>query len=163
MLWLYVTALLPVTLLVLVWLSDRAVTALPRPVFSPVGKTVLLVDDDPKICQVTARKLQRHGFMVLVAADAETALKIAKSHPGHIDLLIADVLMPGMSGPLLAEYLLAIRPLTPILFISGVAHEETLPQQTSPKMAFLGKPFTAERLTQTVHHVLDARRSARLA
>jgi two-component system cell cycle sensor histidine kinase/response regulator CckA len=155
MLWLYLAALLPVALLVLMWLYNLVVGALPKPVFTPVGKTVLLVDDDTKIGEMTGRKLQRRGYVVLIAADGETALKIAEAHPGNIDLLIADVLMPGMSGPLLAEYLQAIRPLTPVLFISGVAGEDTLPQRTKPGIEFLGKPFTVERLTQKVSQVLQ--------
>jgi two-component system cell cycle sensor histidine kinase/response regulator CckA len=155
MLWLYLTALLPVALLALVLLYQLAVRSLPRRVWKPSGKTILLVDDDAKICAVTGRKLQRYGFMVLAASDGETAVKIAKDYPHHIDLLITDVLMPGMSGPFLADYLLTLRPLTPVLFISGLAQEEGVPQTTRPGIEFLGKPFTTETLTHKVQQLLE--------
>jgi DNA-binding NtrC family response regulator len=155
MMWLYLAGLLPVAFVLLLLLYEITVATLPRPVFNPAGKTVLLVDDDTRVCAITAKNLQRHGFMVLSAADGETALNIAKAHPGQIDLLLTDVLMPGMSGPLLAEYLQTIRPLTPVLFISGVAEGDTLPSQHMPRIEFLGKPFTVETLRRKVCHVIE--------
>jgi two-component system cell cycle sensor histidine kinase/response regulator CckA len=155
MLWLYLTALLPVALLLFLALYDSIVAALPRHPFTAVGKTILLVDDDPKVGKATGRNLKLRGFAVLLAADGETAVKIVKSYPHHIDLLITDIIMPGMSGPLLVEQVLAVRPLTPILFISGLADQNSLPQRIEERMAFLEKPFSAETLTQEVRHLLQ--------
>jgi two-component system cell cycle sensor histidine kinase/response regulator CckA len=155
MMWLYLAGLLPVAFVLLLLLYEITAARLPRPVFNPASKTVLLVDDDTRVCEITAKNLQRRGFMVLSAADGESALNIAKAHPGQIDLLLTDVLMPGMSGPLLAEYLLTIRPLTPVLFISGVAEGDTLPKRHMPRIEFLGKPFTVETLTRKVTHVIE--------
>jgi len=154
-LWLYLTALLPVILLVLLFLYHLVVASLPRERFTPIGKTILLVDDDPKSCQVTGRKLVQHGFLVLLATDGETALRIAKAYPHKIDALITDIIMPGMSGPLLAEQLLTVRPLTPVLFISGLAEEDSVPQRTQEGMGFLTKPFSIETLSHKVRHILE--------
>jgi len=160
MLWLYLAALLPIALLLGVFLSEEIMASVPKAAFTPVRRAVLLVDDDPKLCQVTARNLQRRGFAVLVAPDGETALRMAKTHPGRIDLLISDVIMPGISGVLLAEQFQAIRPLTPVLFISGIAEGGTLPRRDYPTLAFLGKPFTEETLRQKIGQVLAVSLSA---
>jgi two-component system cell cycle sensor histidine kinase/response regulator CckA len=156
MLWLYLTGLLPVALLLVVFLYDAVISARPKTSFTPEGKAVLLVDDDTKVCEITGRNLQQHGFAVLVAGDGESALRLAKTYPGRIDLLISDVLMPGMSGPLLAEQLQTIRPLTPVLFISGIAEAETLPHRKEPAVEFLAKPFTSDMLARKVGQVLGA-------
>jgi two-component system, cell cycle sensor histidine kinase and response regulator CckA len=157
MLWLYLTALLPVVFLLVVFLNDVRRVRLPKPIFTPLGKTILLVDDDPKMCDITGRKLKGQGFTVLVAPDGETALKLAQAHPGPIDLLVTDVIMPGMSGPLLAKYLQDIQPLTPVLYISGMADVETLTRETEPRIEFLVKPFTGDTLARKIGHVLGAR------
>jgi two-component system cell cycle sensor histidine kinase/response regulator CckA len=156
MLWLYLTGLVPVGLLLVLFLFDLVTRRLPKPAFTPLGKTILFVDDDPRVCQSTGRKLQQQGFTVLVAADGETALHLARAHPSHIDLLVTDVIMPGMSGPLLAHYLQTLQPLTPVLFISGVAEGDGLTKQTEPRIDFLSKPFTGETLTRKIGQVLGA-------
>jgi CheY-like chemotaxis protein len=160
MLWLYLMALLPVALLLGLFLSEEIMACVPKAAFTPLRRAVLLVDDDPKLCQITARNLQRRGFAVLVAADGETALRMAKTHPGRIDLLISDVIMPGMSGPLLAEQFQTMRPRTPVLLISGIVEGETLPRRAYPTVAYLGKPFTEEMLGQKIGQVLAVSLSA---
>ena len=74
--------------------------------------TVLVVDDVPAVCELTATILERQGYRLLKAHGADEALRIAASHAGEIDLLLTDVLMPGMNGRTLAERIRAIRPET---------------------------------------------------
>ncbi len=122
-------------------------------------ETVLLVDDEPTVRDFAARVLADHGYTVLKAPDAETAFALALAHPGPIELLVTDVIMPRVSGPELAERLVAERPGIRVLYISGYAenrlgHSLTL----SAEMVYLPKPFTTEALAQAVHDTLGTGR-----
>jgi PAS domain S-box-containing protein len=116
------------------------------------GRTILLVEDEEPVRRVAARCLERAGYRVLAVADGEDALRIAAATP-QIDLLLTDVVMPGMSGPRLADHLRAARPALPVLFISGFSRD--LPEWLAPPPgALLQKPFTPERLVARVAEAL---------
>jgi two-component system, cell cycle sensor histidine kinase and response regulator CckA len=121
-------------------------------------ETVLLVEDEPSIRAVASRVLAGRGYTVLSAAHGDDALRVARAHPGDIDLLLTDVVMPGMSGSTLARDLMAERPGLRVLYMSGytdadIVHHGVL----DPGTMFLEKPFTPQVLARHVRDALDAR------
>jgi two-component system cell cycle sensor histidine kinase/response regulator CckA len=156
MFWLYFIALFPVVSLLFLFLYDLAVSG-PS---DSVPRTILLVDDDRKVCELIGKRLKQRGFTVLSVMDGETALIVADAYAQQIDLLIADVVMPRMSGPQLAERVKATRPNMPVLFMSGLVREASIPQWSAPGAAFLEKPVQFETLMETMSHLLESRRCA---
>ena len=117
--------------------------------------TVLLVDDEPAVRRATHRMLERAGFAVIDAPNGEEALRIARAHPGPIDLLVTDVVMPLMGGPELAGHLARERPDTPVLFLSGYSEENAFPGgRGGTDGRFLHKPFTLETLMEAAGRLL---------
>ena len=119
-------------------------------------ETVLLVEDDPVVRQLVAEILETNGYTVLQAADGPSVLELARRHSGPIDLLVTDVVMPGMSGPEVAHSVTAMRPGTLVLYMSGytdsaIGHHGVL----EPGIAFLQKPFSTDDLTCKVRTLLD--------
>jgi hypothetical protein len=124
----------------------------------PASGTILLVEDEPIVRALIRAVLERSGYAVLEAADGPAALAIAEDHP-QIDLLLADVVMPGMTGLELARRLTGKRRGLPIVLMSGYA-EEGLPPSASAdnEMGFVAKPFTTESLEGAVREALDRAR-----
>ena len=124
-------------------------------------ETVLLVEDEESVRNLTRRVLEHHGYTVLSAPNGESALELSRAHAASIDLLLTDVVMPGMSGPRLAEVLLPERARLRCIFMSGYA-ATTLEQRILLRSdaAFLQKPFTATELMGMVRDVLDGRASS---
>jgi two-component system cell cycle sensor histidine kinase/response regulator CckA len=121
------------------------------------GEVVLLVEDQPEVRQVARRMLQLQGYQVLEARDGPEALEVQTRHVGPIDILITDVIMPGMSGRHLAEQLTALRPGLPVLFLSGHTGDAVLSRGVREEsVAFLAKPFSADDLARKVREVLDS-------
>jgi len=119
------------------------------------GETILLVDDEPAVRSITARLLRQMGYEVIEAADGSEALA-AFAREG-IDLLVTDVVLPGLSGPELAARCLARHPGLPVLMISGYARESLAGEGRGvSSAAFLSKPFTREALGQRIRELLDA-------
>jgi two-component system, cell cycle sensor histidine kinase and response regulator CckA len=127
-------------------------SALPRG-----NETVLLVEDDAAVRRVATRILQSLGYQVLEAAGGRDAL-VPLADPGvHVDLLLTDVVMPGMSGRTVAERALQLRPQLKILFASGYTDDMILQQRLLEEGARLvQKPLTPEGLARRVRDVLDA-------
>jgi len=119
--------------------------------------TILLVEDEKGVRDLIRSMLIQRGYKVLSAGDFEVALKIARSHPASIDLLIADVVMPGLNGPELARRLRALRPNLSVLFMSGFVREAALESKTLPNAGFLAKPFPPEALVGKVEEILEKR------
>jgi two-component system cell cycle sensor histidine kinase/response regulator CckA len=120
------------------------------------GETLLVVEDEDALRDVAGRILSGAGYRVLAADGGRQALEVAASHEGVIDLLVSDVVMPGMLGKELAERLVDIRPDTRVLYMSGYAQPVLASQGTlDPGVALLEKPFTAADLLSAVRRRLD--------
>lgn len=142
---------------------EDAAEPLDRLESSPIAcdgcETVLLVEDEESVRQLVRETLESRGYKVLEADDGESALEIAAAHQGPIDMLVTDVVMPGMSGRDLAGKLAESRPDTVVLYLSGytedtIVHEGVLQSGT----AFLQKPFTLQTLSRKVREVLRRER-----
>jgi CheY-like chemotaxis protein len=113
--------------------------------------TVLVVDDEPDVRKLVAAIIGTLGYTVLTADSGEHALAMQENLGSRIDLLIADVVAPGMSGPLLAERLTARQPGLKILYISGYDHSHVVQRYVLDKgCRLLSKPFTATQLVLEV-------------
>jgi CheY-like chemotaxis protein len=135
-------------------LEEHDATPLAAPAHG--DESILLVEDELIVRQLVAEILQANGYTVLQAADGPSALELLRRHSGPIELLVTDVVMPGMSGPEVANAVCAMRPGTQVLYISGytdsaIGHHGVL----EPGIAFLQKPFSADDLTRKVRGLLD--------
>ena len=120
------------------------------------GGTVLLVEDDDAVREFTVAALGGTGWTVLAAAGPAEALAIAARESQHIDLLLTDVVMPGMSGGMLADTLTAMRPELRVLFVSGYSEEDVMGRGgLAPGRAILQKPFTPADLRRSVRQLLQ--------
>jgi signal transduction histidine kinase len=118
--------------------------------------TILVVEDDRRVRELAARVLTQQGYQVVAAADADAALQEAATRLPEIDLLLTDIVMPGMNGFALAERLLSIRPGLRVIFMSGFAgrSQEELARHGNPEI--LPKPFTPAALARRVREALNA-------
>ena len=124
-------------------------------------ETVLLVEDEESVRELVRLTLASRGYKVLEAEDGEAGLRIAGACQEHIDILITDVVMPGMGGRELAKNLVALRPTMAVLFLSGYTEDAVIAQGApGPASAFLQKPFTLQNLARKVREVLRARPAA---
>ena len=129
----------------------------PRaPATDVVTATILLVEDEDAVRTVGVRTLRRAGHTVFEAAGGIDALAIYDRHGEEIDLLVTDVVMPEMRGPVLAERLVARRPGLPVLFVSGYSDTGPDSMRGIAHAKFLDKPFTPARLTAAVAELLAA-------
>ena len=130
--------------------------AAPEPPSPTHGvETVLLVEDEPMVLDLGSRVLRSHGYRVLVASNAAEALQVAREHAGTIDLLLTDVVMPGLPGPELAARLETVTPGLRVLYVSGYADDSVARLGAEEGISFLAKPFTGEALAARVREVLD--------
>jgi len=121
------------------------------------AETVLVVEDAAAVRMVTRQVLERYGYTVLEAPNGETALRLAAKHHGPIQLLLTDVVMPGLSGRQLAEQLAQLRAEMKVLYVSGYADNAIVHHGILDSgVAYLQKPFTPETLARRVRDVLDA-------
>jgi CheY-like chemotaxis protein len=119
-------------------------------------ETILIVEDADGLRQLVSRVLQRQGYAVLEAANANEALAVL-DHAPSVDLVLTDVVMPGASGPELTQLIVAQRPTIRVIYMSGytddtISHHGVL----KPGVAFLHKPFTSEALGRKIREVLEA-------
>jgi CheY-like chemotaxis protein len=125
------------------------------------GETVLLAEDDKRVRSICRSILASHGYTVLAASSGEEALALAGRHDGLIHLLVTDIVMPGLSGREAANRLLAARPGTRVLYISGYTGDDLGVADTSAAgRGFLAKPFTREAFLVKVRALLDAQAPA---
>jgi two-component system cell cycle sensor histidine kinase/response regulator CckA len=142
--------------------TDEPLPAAARPLTpeSPTvgSELVLLVEDDSAVRGLVARALKRHGYRVIEAATGKQALALAETVQEHIDLILSDVVMPGMQGPELVAQLKVTRPRSRVLYMSGYpADAFSLEKEgTDSPVEWLRKPFTTGRLLQKVRELLDA-------
>lgn len=116
--------------------------------------TVLVVEDEPAVRSLMTRILRQRGYTPLEAANGRQALEIANAFSGIIDLLITDVIMPGMSGGELAAQLDKIRPGIKALFISGYGESSIARHVAINSEAILRKPFTIQSLENKMRRLL---------
>ncbi len=119
------------------------------------SETILLVEDEEMVRSLAQVLLERNGYTVLAARNGTDALRMVEQGTRMIHLLLTDVVMPGMNGPALAERILAIRPATKVLYMSGYTGRELTSAaawETGP--AILQKPFTPQSLAHKVHEML---------
>ena len=118
---------------------------------------ILIAEDEPLVREAAARMLQRHGYRVLLAADCEQAVQMFQHSQGVIQLLLADVVMPRMSGRDLATQLKAAKPELKILLMSGYTADVVARQRgLEPGTSIIAKPFTMRTLLARVRDLLDA-------
>lgn len=130
----------------------------PTPATQPRAgtHTVLVVEDEEGLRVLAKRLLQRQGYTVLVAADADEAIRLFEQN-ASIDVLLTDVVMPGASGPDLTRQLVEQRPALKVIYMSGYTEEAIVQHGVlKPGIAFLHKPFTSETLGRKIREVLDA-------
>ena len=119
-------------------------------------ETILLVENDAVVRRLMRTALERYGYTILDAGDADRASAIENGFPGAIHLLVSDMIMPGVSGPDLAQRIVQRRPAIKVLFVSGYATRETIERGVSSRNAsFLSKPFSPMRLARKVRERLD--------
>ncbi|MEW6721587.1 MAG: ATP-binding protein [Thermodesulfobacteriota bacterium] len=127
-------------------------------------KTILLVEDEDMVRELAVEIFKGSGYNVLDAPNGPSALEIVGRHEGRIDLLVTDLVMPGMNGIELAEKVVDARPGTPVLYMSGYAEDaKKLFARMAPGRAFLQKPITPRLLSRKAREVLNAREGASTA
>jgi CheY-like chemotaxis protein len=110
-------------------------------------KTILVVDDEPEIRKLVSAMVTQFGYAVLTADSGEHAMTLYRNHKAPMEMLITDVVAPGMSGPMLADKLTAIQPDLKVLYISGYDNTHVVQKYVVEKgHALLPKPFTMEEL-----------------
>jgi CheY-like chemotaxis protein len=118
-------------------------------------ETVLLVEDEESVRQLVRETLAAKGYRVVEADNGESGVAVAAKHQGKIDLVITDVVMPGMGGRELVKQLAQTRPETKVLYLSGYTEDAIVSEGTIESgAAFLQKPFTLQNLARKVREVL---------
>jgi signal transduction histidine kinase len=138
--------------------DEAASDAEPRTIGSHRGgtETVLVVEDEPSVRKLTCHALRKFGYHVLEAANGAEALALCERRGEAVPLLVTDVVMPGMSGPQLAQSLKPLHPEMRVLYTSGYADAAVVRHGAlSDTIAVLQKPFTASELARRVRDVLD--------
>src|SRR5262249_4447783 len=139
---------------------DKEITVprVPAPVpESTAGtETAVVAEEDAMVRALVRVTLEAGGYTVLEASSGEAAIELCRRHPGPIDLLVTDMVMPGMGGRALAERLTALRPELRVLYVSGYAEAEVF-DDADPEAAtsFVQKPFTPEELAIRVRALID--------
>ena len=119
-------------------------------------KTVLVVDDEPEIRKLVGAMVSQFGYNVLTADSGDHALTMYKNHKAPIELLITDVVAPGMSGPMLADKLSALQPDLKVLYISGYDNTHVVQKYVVERgHMLLPKPFTMEELQAKMAQLLQ--------
>lgn len=121
-------------------------------------ETILVVEDEPDLRELTRVFLEGYGYRVLSASDADEAIRMAESFAEPIDLLLTDVIMPGMSGRQLAERIVKQRPKTRIVYMTGYTDDMVVQHKVlEPGVQLLQKPFTKRELAGKVRATLDGK------
>src|SRR5438874_10347504 len=119
-------------------------------------KSVLVVDDVPEIRKLVTAMLTRSGYHVLTADTGENAIRLFKNNT-NTDLLLTDVVAPGMSGPMIADEISALKPDIKVLFMSGYDGTQVVQHYVVDKgYALIVKPFTMEQLSAKILEVLGS-------
>lgn len=138
--------------------TEELVPTQPPPSEAGGCETVLLVEDEESVRELVKLTLVARGYKVMEAENGECGLQMAQSFKDNIDILITDVMMPGIGGRELAKKLSEIRPGISVLYLSGYTEDAVVTRGTAgPAVAFLQKPFTLQNLAKKVREVLRAK------
>jgi len=120
-------------------------------------ETILVVEDDTTVRDLVQMVLRKHGYTVLIAPNSQTALNLVAEYSGHIHLLLADIVMPGLNGKDLTDAAIQLRPGLKIMFMSGY-NETTLARHgiLASNIELMPKPFSTKTLIQKIRIVLDS-------
>ena len=122
---------------------------------SPGRGTILVVEDEELVRSVLVEALENEGYETLTAATGAEALELADLYVGPIDLVLSDVVLPGITGPVVARALAGTRPEARILFMSGYTEAIILDQGVEGSAPFLVKPFSMQQLYERIEEVLE--------
>ena len=135
--------------------EDR--TEPPKVHTRPPTGTVLVIEDEEPLRSLVHTVLETAGYKVLAAPNGREALLLSRDYPGHIDLVLTDVVMPGMSGPQVVEELRGDRNHPIVLFMSGYDRDLMDQRTVCGDVNFLPKPFTPQALLFRISELLGAR------
>lgn len=141
--------------------STMEETGTAAPTTDAGRETILLVEDEESVRSLIGAVLRRQGYRVLDAADAVEARALFATHNRTVDLLLTDVVMPGMNGPALAQHLVGCRSDLRVLFISGYSYGGSPLDDGNPNAGFLSKPFSASVLVSKVREMLGSSAAVR--
>lgn len=117
-------------------------------------QTILLVEDEEMVRELMCEVLEMDGYEVLSCAHPEEGIEVCRRHAGQIDLLLTDVVMPGMNGREMANRILDILPALRVVFMSGYTEHALLHNgQVDPHLEYLQKPFSLQTLAKKLAHV----------
>ncbi len=143
-------------------LADAGPAPASAPAAAPTAvegsETILLVEDEAGLRALARRILERHGYSVLACSDGHEALAVAGTHAGCIDVVLTDMVMPGMNGRAMADALRTTRPSTPVVYMSGYTEDDAMLHGTLEAGAsYIQKPFAPSELLRVVRATLDVR------
>jgi len=142
--------------------AEGEIAAPARPPAAGTSETILVVEDEPTVRDIIARTLRKQGYTVLQAADGPAALELAGRRQVPLSLVIADVVMPGMSGGRLAARLAERWPHVPVLFTSGYTGFDAVSRGLLDQgRDFIQKPLDPDVLAEKVREILEARKAGR--
>jgi CheY-like chemotaxis protein len=120
-------------------------------------KTILVVDDEPEIRKLVSAMVTQFGYTALTADSGDHALTMYRNLKAPVEMLITDVVAPGMSGPMLADKLSAMQPDLKVLYISGYDNTHVVQSYVVERgHLLLSKPFTMDELKEKMSHLLGA-------
>jgi len=123
---------------------------------SAAGRTILVLDDEADVRKMVAAMLTSNGYKVLTAENGDNAIKAFKKSKQPIDLLLLDVVSPGLSGPMVADRIAELQPGLRVLFMSGYGSTNVVQRYVVEKgYALLPKPFTEPQLAKKVREALE--------
>jgi len=123
--------------------------------------TVLVVDDEPDVLRLIQSILTEDGYEVVAAKSADIAIQSFERMPRRPDLVLTDVVMPGMSGPMLVDHLLTLQPNLRVLFMSGYDERQVVQKYVIEKgFRLIPKPFTVKSLRSAVRAAINGARAA---
>ncbi len=135
-------------------------TDAPTPPFGadmpPLQGSILLVEDESFVREVTAEILEAAGYQVLKARSAVEAIRQFRQHPGEVELLVVDVVLPGRNGCDMVRELRQDDPTLKTIFISGYPQSQTARNENMGKAAYLPKPFSVDSLMRKIRDVVIA-------
>ena len=125
------------------------------------GETILVVEDEPAVRSLVEQLLRQNGYTVHAAANGEAAIQHLRAHSGAVDLLLTDIVMPGMPAAEFAAHLSSLRQMPRVLYMSGYTDAAAVSQGViSPDTPFLQKPFSVDSLLRRVRETLDRPRTS---